>query len=132
MTFFTFFWTSIVKNRIIRLSKGLFREIYSIKEFILNHVLSIKALVLRLNYSRQGKKFVYSRKLEIDKKHMRQNIKGSFYPLIIPKLVKTPEQSLFFLHLKKMSSKSCMIRFGIRFSEIGFEKFINYGQSSQS
>ena len=30
-----------------------------------------------------------------------------------------------------MSSKSCMIRFGIRFSEIGFEKFINYGQSSQ-
>ena len=41
----------IVQNRVIRLSKGLFRETYSIKEFFLIHILRIKAINLLLSYT---------------------------------------------------------------------------------
>ena len=55
--FHNFLDVFIVQNRTIRLSKDLFRENNSIKEFILIHILRIKVLNLRLNYTSQGTKF---------------------------------------------------------------------------
>ena len=57
--FFSFFIVSIVQNRVIRLSKGLLRETYSIKEFTFEPKLSIKALNWRLNYTWQGKNTLF-------------------------------------------------------------------------
>ena len=57
--FFFFLIVSIVQNRVIRLSKGLLRETYSIKEFTFKPKLSIKALNWRLNYTWQGKNTLY-------------------------------------------------------------------------
>ena len=43
----------IVQNRVIRLSNGLFRETYSIKEFFFAyfHILRIKAINILLSYT---------------------------------------------------------------------------------
>ena len=49
--FHNFLDVYIVQNRVIRLSKGLFRETYSTKEFILIHILRIKAINLLLSYT---------------------------------------------------------------------------------
>ena len=59
--------------------------------------------------------------------------KNLFISYPTPKFVKTPLQSSLFFHFFKdfQSSKSCMIRFGIRFPEICFEKIINFELSSQ-
>ena len=54
-----FFIVSIVQNRVIRLSKGLLRETYSIKEFTFKPKLSIKVLNWRLNYTWQGKNTLF-------------------------------------------------------------------------
>ena len=51
----------------------------------------------------------------------------------MPKFVKTAQQNSLFLHFFKnfRSSKSCLIRFGIRFPVICFEKLINFELFSQ-
>ena len=53
---------------------------------------------------------------------------------LIPKIVKNPQQkSLFFyFFLNFQSSKTCLMRFGIRFPEVFFEKLINVDLSSQT
>ena len=47
----------VVQKRVLRLSKGLFRETYSSKSLLVIHILRVKASNLRLNYTSQGKKF---------------------------------------------------------------------------
>ena len=49
--FHNFLDVYVVQNRVLRLSKGLFRETYSIKEFTLIHILRIKAINLQLSYT---------------------------------------------------------------------------------
>ena len=59
--------------------------------------------------------------------------KTLFIPYPTPKLVKTSHQSSLFLNFFEnfKSSKSCLIRFEIRFPKICFKKFINFELSSQ-
>ena len=57
----------IVQNRVIRLSKVSSEKLNQTKILFLIHILRIKNLTLRLNYTSQGKKIVYSRKFEIIK-----------------------------------------------------------------
>ena len=54
--FHNFLEVYVVQNRVPWLSKGLFRDTYSIKEFFVIHILRVKASNLRLNYTSQGKK----------------------------------------------------------------------------
>ena len=58
-SFFHVFWFFFVKYRIIRLSKGLLRETYSIKEFTFEPKLSIKASNWRLNYTWQDRNTLF-------------------------------------------------------------------------
>ena len=49
--FHNFLYVYVVQNRVLRLSKGLFRETYSIKSLLLVHRLRIKAINLLLSYT---------------------------------------------------------------------------------
>ena len=132
--FHNFLDVYFVQNRVIRLSKGLFRETYSFKEFIFdphNAYQSYK-LTAELHLTRKEILFILEN-LKLIKKSYDNISKTLFIPYPILKFVKTPQQISLFLHFFKdfQSSKSCMIRFGIRFPEICFEKFINFELSSQ-
>ena len=135
LTFFIIFWTSLLcKNRAIRLSKGLFRETYSIKGFTFDpHIAcQIFKLTAELHLTRKEILFILEN-LKLIKKSYDNISKTLFIPYPIPKFVKIPKQNSLFLHLFKdfQSSKSCLIRFGIRFPEVCFEKFVNFELSSQ-
>ena len=124
----------IVQNRVIRLSKGLFRETYSIKEFTFDSHFADQSfkLTAELHLTRKEILFILEKLKLIEKSN--DNISKTFFiPYSKPKLVKTPQQSSLFLHFFKdfQSSKSCLIRFGIRFPEVCFEKFVNFELSSQ-
>ena len=118
-----------VQNRVLRLSKGLFRETYSIKEFIFDPHIAYPSykLTAELHLTRKENLFI------LIKKSYDNFSKTLFIPYPSPKFVKTPQQNSLFLHFFKdfQSSKSCMIRFGIRYPEICFEKFINFDLSCQ-
>ena len=125
----------IVQNRVIRLSKGLFREIYSIKEFTCDPHIACQSfkLTAELHLTRKEILFILEN-LKIIKKSYDNISKSLFIPYPIPKFVKkNPQQSSLFFHFFKdfQSSKSCLIRFGIRFPEICFKKFIKFDLSSQ-
>ena len=73
LTFFhKFLDVFIVQNRVIRLSKGLFRETYSIKEFTFDSHIAYQnfKLTAELHLTRK-KNFVYSREFEIDQQIVR-------------------------------------------------------------
>ena len=55
--FHNFLDVFIVQNRVNRLSKGLFRKTYSIKEFTFDSHIAYQILNLQLNYTSQGKNF---------------------------------------------------------------------------
>ena len=124
----------VVQNRVLRLRKGLFREIYSIKEFICDPHIAYQCykLTAELHLTRKEILFI-SENLKLIKKSYNNISKTLFIPYPAPQFVKPPQQSSLFIRFFKdfQSSKSCMIRFGIRFPEICFEKFINFELSSQ-
>ena len=132
--FHNFLDVYIVQNRVLRLSKGLFRETYSIKEFIFDPHIAYQSykLTAELHLTRKEILFILEN-LKLKKKSYDNTSKTLFIPYPPPKFVKTPQQSSLFLHFFKdfQSSKSCMTRFGFRFPEICFEKFINFELSSQ-
>ena len=132
--FHNFLDVYVVQNRVLRLSKGLFRETYSIKEFTFDSHIAYQSykLTAELHLTRKEILFILEN-LKLIKKSYDNISKTLFIPYPTPKFVKTPQQSALFLHFFKdfQSSKSCMIRFGIRFPEICFEKFINFELSSQ-
>ena len=101
------------------------------KSLLLIHILRIKVSA-ELNLTRKKNLFILEN-LNLIKKSYDNISKTFFIPYPIPKFVKTPQQSSLFLHFFKdfQSSKSCLIRFGIRFAEICFEKFINFELFSQ-
>ena len=123
----------VVQKRVLRLSKGLFRETYSIKEFIFDPHIAYQSYKLTAELHLTRKEILFFLENLKNKKSHDNNSKTLFIPYPTPKFVKTPQQSSLFLHFQKnfRSSKPCMIRFGIRFSEICFEKFINFELSSQ-
>ena len=124
----------VVQNKVLRLSKGIFRETYSIKEFTFDSHIAYQSykLTAELHLTRKEILFILEN-LKLIKKWYDNISKTLFIPYPTPKFVKTPQQSALFLHFFKdfQSSKSCMIRFGIRFPEICFEKFIKFEFSSQ-
>ena len=131
--FHNFLDVYVVQNRVLRLSKGLFRETYSIKGFTFDPHIAYQSykLTAELHLTRKEILFLLEN-LKLIKEY--DNIsKTLFIPYPTHKFVKTPQQSSLFLHFFKdfQSSKSCMIRFGIRFPEICFENFINFELSSQ-
>ena len=133
--FHNFLDVYFVQNRDLRLSKGLFRETYSIKEFIFDPHIAYQSykLTAELHLTRKETLFILEN-LKIIKKSNDNISKTLFlFPTQLPNLSKLPIKVLLFLHFFKdfQSSKSCMIRFEIRFPEICFEKFINFELSSQ-
>ena len=132
--FHNFLDVFIVQNRVIRLSKGLFRETYSIKEFTFDSHIAYQSfkLTAELHLTRKEILFILEN-LKLIKKSYDNISKTLFIPYPKPKFVKTPQQNSLFLHFFKdfQSSKSCLIRFGIRFPEVCFEKFVNSELSSQ-
>ena len=124
----------VVQKIVLRLSKGLFRETYSIKEFIFVPHIAYQSCKLTAELHLTRKEILFNlEKLKLIKMSYDNFSKTLFIRYPTPKFVKTPQQSSFFLYFFKdfQSSKSCMIRFGIRFPEICFEKFINFELSSQ-
>ena len=124
----------VVQNRILRLSKGLFRETYSIKGLTFdphNAYQSFK-LTAELHLTRKEVLFILEN-LKLIKKSYDNISKSLFIPYPIPKFVKTPQQnSLFLLFFKDFQcSNSCLIRFGIRLPNFCFEKVINFELSSK-
>ena len=132
--FHNFLDVFIVPNRVIRLSKGLFREIYSIKEFTFDPHIAYQSfkLTAELHLTRKEILFILEN-LNLIKKSYDIKSKTFLIPYPKPKFVKTPQQSYLFLLFFKdfQSSKSCLIRFGIRFPEVCFEKFVNFELSSR-
>ena len=132
--FHNFLDVYVVQNRVPRLSKGLCRETYSIKEFIFDPHIAYQSYTLTAELHLTRKEFLFIlENLKLIKKSYDNISKTLFIPYPTPKFDKTPQQSSLFLHFFKdfQSSKSCMIRFGIRFPEVCFEKFINFELSSQ-
>ena len=132
--FHNFLDVSIVQNRVIRLSKGLFREIYSIKDFTFDPQIAYQSfkLTAELHLTRKEILFILEN-LKLIRKFNNNISKTLFISYPIPNFVKTPQQSFLFLHFFKdfQSSKSCLIRFGTRLPEISFENFTNFELSSQ-
>ena len=115
--------------------KGLIENFTQSKSSFINQALSIKAWNLRLNYASQGKNqetFV-SENMKLIKKFYNNISKTLFIPYPISTFVETPQQSSLYRHFFKdfRSSKSCWIRFGIRFLVICFAKLNNFELSSQ-
>ena len=121
----------VVQNRVLRLSKGLLMETYSIKEFIFDPHIAYQSYKLTAELQLTRKEILENFKLI--KKSFDNISKTLFIPYPTPKFVKTVQQNSLILQFCQdfQSSKSCMIRFGIRYPEICFEKFINFELSSQ-
>ena len=133
--FHNFLDVFIEQNRVLRLSKGLFKDTYSIKEFNCDPHIACQIFkhTAGLHLTRKEILFILEN-LKIIKKSYDNISKSLFIPYPIPKFVKkNPQQSSLFFHFFRdfKSTKSCLIRFGIRFPEICFEKFIKFELSSQ-
>ena len=91
-----------VQNRVIRLSKGLFRETYSIKEFTFDSHIAYQSykLTAELHLTRKEILFILEN-LKLIKKSYDNISKTLFIPYPTPKFVKTPQQSSLFLHFFK-------------------------------
>ena len=114
-----------VQIRVIRLSKSLFRKTYSIKEFSFDPDIAYQSfkLTAKLHLTRKKILFILEN-LKIIKKSYDNITKTLFIPYPITNFVKKSQQSSLVLHFYKdfHSSKFCLIRFGIRFLEVCFEK----------
>ena len=123
--FHNFLDVFIVQNRVIRLSKGLFRETYSIKEFTFDSHIGYQRfkLAAELHLTRKEILFILGN-LKLIKASYDNISKTLFILYSKPKFVKTPQQSSLFLHFFKdfQSSKSCLIRFGTDFQKFALKK----------
>ena len=80
--FHTFFDVFIVKNRVFRLSKVLFKETYSIKDITLDpHITYQKCKLTAGLHLTRKKIFFFLENLKLSKSHAIKNKKNSFYPL---------------------------------------------------
>ena len=97
--FHNFLDVYVVQNRVLRLSKGLFREIYSIKQFTFDSHIAYQSykLTAELHLTRKEILFVLEI-LKLIKKSYNNISKTLFIPYPTLKFVKTPQQSSLFLH----------------------------------
>ena len=97
--FHNFLDVYVVQNILLRISKGLFRETYSIKEFIFGPHISYQSckFTAELHLTRKEILFILE-KLKLIKKSYDKISKTLFIPYPTPKFVKTPQQNSFFLH----------------------------------
>ena len=104
--FHNFLDVYVVQNRILRLSKGLFRETYSITEFIFDPHIAHRSykLTSELHLTRKEILFILE-KMKLIKKSYDNISKTLFIPYPTPKFVKTPQQSSLFLHFFLSFSK---------------------------
>ena len=104
--FHNFLDVCVIQNRVLRLSKGLFRETYSIKEFIFDPHIAYQSykLTAELHLTRKEILFILEN-LKLIKKSYDNTSKTLFIPYPTPKFVKTPQQSFLFLHFFKRFSK---------------------------
>ena len=104
--FHNFLDVYVVQNSVLRLSKGLFGETYSIKEFILDPHFAYQSYKLtdELHLTRKEIFFILEN-LKFIKKLYDNISKTLFIPYPTPKFVKTPQQSSLFLHFLKTFSK---------------------------
>ena len=93
----------VVQNRIHRLSKGLFRDFYSIKEFAFDPSIGYQSLKLTAELHLTGKKTSLFGKFEVKKKSYGK-ISHIFYslPNSLTKYDKTPQPNSLFLHFCKV------------------------------
>ena len=89
----------VVQNRVLRLSKGLFRETYPIKEFTFDSNIAYQShkLTAELHLTRKEILFILEN-LKLIKKSYDNISKILFIPYPPPKFVRTPQQSSLFLH----------------------------------
>ena len=125
--FHNFLDVYVVKVRVLRLSKDLFRNTRSTKD--LNIVYQSYKLTAELHLTLKDILFILEL-LNLIKKSYDNTSKTLFIPYPIPKAT---QQSSFFLHLFKdfQCSKSSLIRFRIRFPEICLEKLLIFELSPQ-
>ena len=100
--FYNFLDVYVVQNRVLRLSKGLFRETYTIKEFISDPHIAYQSykLTAELHLTRKEILFILD-DLKLIKKSYDNISKTLFIPHPTPKVVKTPQQTSLFLHFIK-------------------------------
>ena len=86
----------MVQNSVIRQSKGLFRETYSIKKFTFDPHIAHQSfkLTAELHLTRKDILFILEI-LKLFKKSYDNTSKTPFIPYPIPKFVKTPQQGKF-------------------------------------
>ena len=92
--FHNFLDVFVVQNRYLRLSKGLFRDIYSIKEFTFDSHIAYQYV----NHLTRKEILFILENLKLIKKSYDNISKTLFIPYPAPKFVKTPQQSALFLH----------------------------------
>ena len=87
----------IVQNRVIRLSKGLFRETYSVKELTFDPHIVYQSFnfTAELHLTRKQILFILE-KLKFIRKSYDNVSKTLFIPYPIPKFGKTPSKALYF------------------------------------
>ena len=92
----------VVQNRVLRLSKGLFGETYSIKEFTFDPHITYQSykLTAEIHLTRREVLFILQ-KLKSIKKSYDKISKTLFIRYPTPKFVKTPEQKSLFLRFFK-------------------------------
>ena len=113
----------VVQKRVLRLSKGLFREFYSNKEIMFDPHIAYQSYISTAEFYLTRKEILFILENLKLKKSRTIIFQRLFYSLPILKFVKTPKQSSSFLLFFKdfQSSKYFRIRFGIRTPEIGSE-----------
>ena len=115
-SFHNFLDVFIVQNGVIRLSKSLFRETYSIKEFTFDLQLAYQnfKFMAELHLTRKEILFILDN-LKLIRKSYGILSKTLFIPYPMPKFVQTLQQISSLLHFFKdfQSSKTCLIRFFI-------------------
>ena len=96
--FHNFLDVYFVQNRVLRLSKGLFGEFYSIKEFLFDPHITYQSyeLTAELHLTRKEILFILQN-LKLIKKSYDKFSKSLFIRCPTPKFVKTPEQKSLFL-----------------------------------
>ena len=92
-----------IQNRVLRLSKRLFMESYSIKEFIFDPHIAYQSykLTAELHMTRKENLFILEN-LKLIKKSYDNVSKTLFIPCPTPKFVKTLQQSSLFLRFLKI------------------------------
>ena len=100
--FHNFLDVYFVQNRVLRQSKCLFRETCPIKKFTFDPHIAYQSFKLTadLNLKRKENLFILEN-LKLFKKSYDNISKSLFNPYSIPKFVKIPQQSFFFLHFYK-------------------------------